>query len=99
MIYRPTRAEQETTIVFDAERDEATVYTANPSTLRKLDKLSSIYPETYKRIWGDPNGLAARFTCPKRYIRFGKPASESRKAANLRNLSKTAPNGEDKTEA
>lgn len=77
MPYKLTRDEQETVINWDARRSAALVYTANPADLRRLRMLSEQYPDVYKCIWNDPNGTAAKFRCPKRYVRFRKPTDKT----------------------
>lgn len=80
-MYKLTRTEQETTIVWDAENRIAKIYTCDPVTMRKLDKLSAAYPDEYRCIWQDDKYPAKRYTVSSKYIRFGKPASEAQKAA------------------
>lgn len=75
-----SRYEQETSIVWDEEEKIARIYTASPVTMRKLDKLCESFPDTYRRVWSQDDGLAAKYEVNRRYIRFGKPASEARKA-------------------
>ncbi len=45
-----TRYEQEVVINFNAEEDTATVYSANPSWLRKMDALVKEFPDTFRLI-------------------------------------------------
>ena len=40
-----SRYEQEVVINFNADESEATVYTANPAWMRKMDKLCKEFPE------------------------------------------------------
>ena len=74
-----TRAEQETTIIWNEDDKLAYIYTASPVTLRKLDKLCADYPTDYQRTWieDDRDGriTAAKYVVHSRFIRFGKPAS------------------------
>lgn len=51
MTYSLSRYEQEVIINFDAEKDTATLYTANPQWIRKLDKLVEQKPEQCRRKW------------------------------------------------
>ena len=44
------RAEMETTIVWDDEEKVAHIYTAIPTTIRKLDKLCAAHADQYKCI-------------------------------------------------
>jgi hypothetical protein len=84
-----TRAEQETVIRFDAEEQIAHIDTANPATIRKLDKLAAEHPDTYRCVRVDPEYLAKRYTVPASFVRFGKPASEARKAQAARMRAKS----------
>ena len=75
-----SRYEQETSIVWDEEEKIARIYTASPVTMRKLNRLCESFPDTYRRVWSQDDGLASKYEVNRRYIRFGKPASEARKA-------------------
>ena len=83
-----SRAEQETSIVWDEEQKVARIYTASPATMRKLDKLCEACPDEYKQTWTetDKNGrvTAAKYQVPAKLVRFAKPASEARKEAGRR---------------
>ena len=79
-----SRCEQETSIVWDEEEKVAHIYTASPVMIRKLDKLAAALPDTYKCMWAQSDGMAKKYEVNKRYIRFGKPASEARKEAGRR---------------
>lgn len=79
-----SRREMETHITWNAEEKIASVYTCDPATIRKLDKLVSTCPEAYKCRWAGENPTAKKYNVPARYIRFGKPASEARIAAGKR---------------
>ena len=81
---RISRHEMETHITWNAEEKIATVYTCDPATIRKLDKLTQQCPEAYRCIWEGENPTARKYTVPARYVRFGKPASEAMKAAGRR---------------
>ena len=76
-----SRAEQETIIRFDAEEQIAHIDTANPATIRKLDKLAGQFPDAYKCVRVDGEYPAKRYTVPASFIRFRKPASEAQRAA------------------
>lgn len=78
-MYRPKLCEQETTIVWDEETKQASIYTASPVTMRKLDKLCAECPDVYANTWADISGTAKRYTVNARYVRFGKPPTEARK--------------------
>ena len=80
-----SRAEMETSIVWDEEEKVANVYTASPVTMRKLDKLCEQYPGEYRRTWVEKAGeriTAAKYTVPCKRIRFAKPISEARREAS-----------------
>ena len=88
-----SRAEQETSIVWDEEEKVAHIYTASPVTMRKLNKLCASYPDEYKCLWLEKAGeriTAAKYTVPSKRIRFGKPASEAKREA-ARNAAKNSP--------
>ena len=74
-----TKTEQETYIRWDAEEQTAHIDTANPATIRKLDKLTEEYPEAYKCVRVDTAYLAKWYTVPASLIRFGKPVSQERR--------------------
>lgn len=93
---RITKSEQETSIVWDAEQKRARIYTADPVSIRKLDKLCDEFPTEYAHVWSDDDGTAKKYEVPARFIRFGKPSSrtmndEQRQAARER-LSKARRN-------
>lgn len=74
-----SRYEQETSIVWDEDEKVARIYTASPVTMRRLDKLCDGFPDIYKKVWEQDDGLAKKYEVNRRYIRFGKPASEAMK--------------------
>ena len=77
MRYHITNAERETTIRFDAEERVAHIYTNMPPYIRRLDKLCERYPEEYRLVSRDDS--SAKYTCPARRIRFGKPGKKAQK--------------------
>ena len=82
-----SRAERETTIVYDEEERIAHIYTASQISIRRLEKLCAEHPDVYRRTWTETEEqkiTAARYECPSKYIRFGKPASEQKKAQGVR---------------
>lgn len=90
-----SRAERETTIVYDEEERIAHIYTASQITIRRLDKLCAEHPEVYRRTrteTEDQKITAARYECPSKYIRFGKPASEQKRAQAIRMRERMAEN-------
>lgn len=79
-----TRAEQETSIVWDEEEKEAHIYTASPVSMRRLDRLCEEFPAEYRRVWqemdADGRVTAARYQTGCKMVRFKKPASEAMRA-------------------
>ena len=75
------KAEQETTIRWDAEERIAHIDTAYAPMIAKLDKLVEAHPDTYKCVFVDERYHAKKYRVPAAFIRFGKPASEAQKAA------------------
>ena len=88
-MYKLTKDEQETTVNWCAADSTATINTADPSIIRKLDRLAEEYPGVYTCTHVDQTCFARAYTVPARFIRFGKPASEARKEASRRNSSFT----------
>lgn len=83
-----TRAEQETVIRWDAEVGTAYIDTANPVTIRKLDKLVAEFPEVYRCVREDKVYLAKRYELPVAQIRFAKPPSEATRMARANNFAR-----------
>lgn len=63
-----TRLEQETIVNFNAAEDTASVYTADPVYMLKLDKLCEREPASYKLVKQDKDGKW--YEMPKRLVRF-----------------------------
>jgi len=84
-LYKLTREERETIINWCSADNTATVYTADPVVIRKLDRLTAVCPETYKCTRVDSICGAKDYTVPARFIRFGKPASQARIEAARKN--------------
>lgn len=84
-MYKLTLDEQETNINWCRAEDTASINTADPVVMRKLDKLAEAYPDVYRVDHVDPNCAAKSYSVPARYIRFGKPASAARREAARRN--------------
>lgn len=81
-----TRAEMETTIVWDDAEKLARVYTSSPSSIRKLDKMCAAHPEEYRRVWTETNGgrvTAARYEMPSKRVRYGHPKAQSAEDAEF----------------
>jgi hypothetical protein len=77
-----SRYEQEVVINLNADEDEATVYTANPAWMRKMDKLHKEFPNVIRlKSWKE---VSKTYVLPKNLIRIGKPRTLSE--AQLRHL-------------
>ena len=77
-----SRYEQEVVINLNADEDEATVYTANPVWIRKMDKLCKEFPEVIRlKSWTE---VSKTYVLPKNLVRIGKPRTLSE--AQLRHL-------------
>lgn len=88
MPYNLSRYEMETHITWNAEEKIASIWTCDPVSIRKLDKLVSQFPETYKCV--ERGGDFAKYQVAAKFVRFGKPVSEARREANMRNIEKIA---------
>jgi len=71
------KEEMETTIQYDRASGTASIYTADPARRARLDKFCEEYPDVYKKVKEDGDG--AFYECPKRCIKFGRPASETQR--------------------
>ncbi|MEZ3492036.1 MAG: hypothetical protein K1W38_06970 [Lachnospiraceae bacterium] len=77
-----SRYEQEVVINLNADEDEATVYTANPAWIRKMDKLCKEFPEVIRlKSWTE---VSKTYVLLKNLVRIGKPRILSE--AQLRHL-------------
>ena len=85
-MYKLSKAEMQTHITWDAEQKQATLYTCDTVTIRKLDRLVKECPNAYRCIWVGENPTARKYTFPARYLRFGKPASEATVEAGRRKM-------------
>lgn len=66
-----TRYEQEVVINLNADEDMATVYSANPVWIKKMDKLVQEFPEVF-RVKRQTE-ISKTYELPKRLVRIGKP--------------------------
>ena len=66
-----TRYEQETIINFNAEEQMATLYTRDPSVMRKVDALVTEYPDVYKCI-GETD-IDKTYEMPKSFVSYRRP--------------------------
>ena len=77
-----SRYEQEVVINFNADESEATIYTANPTWMRKMDNLHKEFPEVIRlKSWTE---VSKTYVLPKNLVRIGKPRTLSE--AQLRHL-------------
>ena len=88
MPYSLSRYEMETHITWNAEEKLASVWTCDPVSIRKLDKLVSEYPEMYGCL--ERGNDFAKYQMAAKFVRFGKQVSEARREANMRNIEKIA---------
>ncbi len=79
-----TRYEQEVVINMNADEDMATVYSANPAWIRKMDALVKEFPDIFhvKR----QTEISKTYEMPKKLVRIGKPRELSH--AQRKNLEK-----------
>ena len=64
-----SRYEQEVVINLNADEDEATVYTANPAWIRKMDKLHKEFPDIIRlKSWTE---VSKTYILPKILSRLG----------------------------
>ena len=68
---RLTRYEQETIILMNAGDKKATVYTADRTVMRRLDKLVKAYPDIYRIVSED--GVSKTYTMPKSHVTYRRP--------------------------
>jgi len=71
MVHHLLRCEQETIVTTDAETKIASVYTADPVYIRKLDALVKKFPDTYKVVKEDE--LSKTYEFPKKLLSFRQP--------------------------
>ncbi len=66
-----TRYEMETIINYNAGEQTAIVYTRDKAVMRKLDKLVTDFPNTYKLI--SQTDIDKTYFMPKSYVSYRKP--------------------------
>lgn len=71
-MYKYTKYEQETIILYNELEKTAEVYTYNPALRRKLEKGCALHPDTFK-VKSESHG-AKTFTIPKKYISVRIPS-------------------------
>ena len=72
---RLTRQEQETVINFDNSSQTASIYTASPQMMRKLDALAAAYPEHYRIA--ERTEVSKTYSCDKKLITLRKPRKQN----------------------
>ena len=83
-----TKYEQETVINSNNGERTATIYTADPVVMRKLDNMVERFPDEYKLI--KENDISKTYECPKKFVTFGSPKklTEEQRAKALETLGK-----------
>lgn len=83
-----SRWEQETVVNYNNEEKTATVYTADPVVMRKLDKLVEKYPEDYFLIKEEKYSKTYKFS--KKLVQYRNPVhlTEEQKQLCRENLQK-----------
>ena len=66
-----SRYEMETLISYNADEQTATVYTRDKVVMRKLDRLATDFPNTYKLI--GQTDIDKTYSMPKSYVTYRKP--------------------------
>lgn len=65
------RIEQETVINFNAEEDTASIYTADPVMIRRLDRLTETHPQHYQLI--NRTDISKTYACNKALVNLRRP--------------------------
>ena len=100
MDYRLSTQEQELTLTVVRADAVVRVYTSDRVYMRKLDKLHEEHPDVYKRTWtdtqimGDGLPMGVRYEFPRRYLRFGRPASAAQVTAARANMARINSTGQ-----
>jgi hypothetical protein len=68
-VYRPTRAEQETTIRWDREDPQVRIWSANPVVWRRMERLES--PVVKATRWADGSPAGRWYEIPLGRFRWG----------------------------
>ena len=69
------KQEQETVINFDNGSQTASIYTASPQMMRRLDALAAAYPEHY-RVTAETE-VSKTYSCDKKLIILRKPRKQN----------------------
>ncbi len=79
-----SRYEQEVVILLNAEEGVATVYSANPAWIRKMDALVKEFPDVFRVT--RQTETSKTYELPKKLVRIWKPRALS--SAQKENLAK-----------
>lgn len=85
-----TKYEMETIVNYNADEATASIYTAYPRDIRRLDKLVNEFPDIYKCI--ERTDISCTYEMPKSYISYRKPrqiSEEQRERARERMIRNT----------
>lgn len=83
MAYALSKYEMETHVTWNAEEKVASIWTCDPVSIRKLDKLTVASADTYKCV--ERGNDYAKYKVPSKYVSFRKPPSESKLEACRQN--------------
>ena len=95
-----SRYEQETVINYNVAEREASVYTADPNMMKRMDKLVSQFPEVFQVE--NVTEVSKSYLVPKEYIKIRKPrmvSEEQREQAraNMKQINQSGKNRENET--
>lgn len=81
-----SRYEQETVINYNVSDAEASVYTADPNMMKRMDKLMAEFPEIFRAE--QITEVSKTYLVPKNYIKIRKPRkiSEEHKEQARQNM-------------
>ena len=82
--YHLTLAEQETVMLWDNERDTASIYTHDARLIKKLKALAEKYPKEFRLERTGPE-RAVTYTVPKKCIGIRPPYGEERRQRDIQN--------------
>jgi hypothetical protein len=70
-----TKYEQETIVNYNAGEQTASVYTADKTVMRRVDRLVAEYPEQYQLV--EQTESSKTYSMPKLYVSYRKPRKVS----------------------
>jgi hypothetical protein len=71
-----TRYEQEVVVNLNAGEENATLYSSNPTWIRKMDAFVKEFPDVFRLK--RQTEISKTYEFPKKYVRIGKPRELSR---------------------